>query len=147
MTACGILNQDGQRKGADSCLAIRHKDAMTDDEIIFAVEAFAFDAGPVTAERRNRGFTLFHVATGTPIARLRPVKGHDGLFDILYWSLWKERWVHFGMRQAMRIDPLTGVLKVMIGIRLLESVISVRLFQLGATIWALHGGPSARTLP
>jgi hypothetical protein len=96
MTACDILNQDGQRKGADSCLAIRHKDAMTDDEIIFAVEAFAFDAGPVTAERRNRGFTLFHVATGTPIARLRPVKGHDGLFDILYWSLWKERWVHFG---------------------------------------------------
>jgi hypothetical protein len=84
MTACGILNQDGQRKGADSCLAIRHKDAMTDDEIIFAVEAFAFDAGPVTAERRNRGFTLFHVATGTPIAGLRPVKGHDGLFDILY---------------------------------------------------------------
>jgi len=43
MTACDILNQDGQRKGADSCLAIRHKDAMTDDEIIFAVEAFAFD--------------------------------------------------------------------------------------------------------
>ena len=96
MTACDILNQDGQRKGADSRLAIRHKDAMTDDEIIFAVEAFAFDAGPVTAERRNRGFTLFHVATGTPIARLRPVKGHDGLFDILYWSLWKEHWVHFG---------------------------------------------------
>ena len=64
MTACDILNQDRQRKGADSCLAIRHKDAMTDDEIIFAVEAFAFDAGPVTAERRNRGFTLFHVATG-----------------------------------------------------------------------------------
>jgi hypothetical protein len=89
MTACDILNQDGQRKGADSRLAIRHNDAMTDDEIIFAVEAFAFDAGPVTAECRNRGFTLFHVATGTPIARLRPVKGHDGLFEAMSRSLLK----------------------------------------------------------
>jgi hypothetical protein len=97
--------------GADSRLAILHKDAMRDDEIIFAVEAFRFDAGPVTAERRNHGFTLIHVATATPIARLRPVKGHDGLFDILYWSLWKERWVCFGpfgrtvttLDQALRI--------------------------------------------
>ena len=69
---------------------------MTDDDIIHLIENFDFDAGHVAVERRNRGFTLFHVATGTPIARLRPVKGHDGLFDILYWSLWKERWVHFG---------------------------------------------------
>jgi hypothetical protein len=70
---------------------------MTDDEIIDTVEAFQFHAGPLTAERRNRGFTLIHVATGTPIARLNPIKGHDGLFDILYWSLWKERWVPFGL--------------------------------------------------
>ena len=96
----------GQGLSADSRPAIHHNGAMTDDEIIFAVEAFRFDAGPVTAERRNRGFTLFHVATGTPIARLRPVKGHDGLFDILYWSLWKERWVHFGPfgRTAAALD-------------------------------------------
>jgi hypothetical protein len=95
-----------KRADADSRRAIPHKDAMTDDEIIDAVEAFEFDAGPVTAERRNRGFTLFHVETGTPIARLRPVKGHDGLFDILYWSLWKERWVHFGPfgRTAAKLD-------------------------------------------
>jgi hypothetical protein len=70
---------------------------MTDDEIIAKVEAFRFDEGAVTAERRNRGFTLIHMATGTPIARLNPIKGHDGLFDILYWSLWKERWVPFGL--------------------------------------------------
>jgi hypothetical protein len=38
---------------------------MTDDEIIAKVEAFRFDEGPVTAERRNRGFTLIHMATGT----------------------------------------------------------------------------------
>jgi hypothetical protein len=69
---------------------------MTDEEIIAQVETFRFDAGPMTAERRNRGFTLIHVATGSPIARLRPIKGHDDLFDILYWSLWKERRVHFG---------------------------------------------------
>lgn len=69
---------------------------MTDEEIIKQVEAFAFDAGPMTAERRNRGFTLIHATTGTPIARINPVKGHDGLFDLLYWSLWKERWVPFG---------------------------------------------------
>ena len=90
----------------DSRLAMRQNGAMTDDEIIFAVEAFRFDAGQLSAERRNRGFTLFHVETGTPIARLRPVKGHDGLFDILYWSLWKERWVHFGPfgRTATTLD-------------------------------------------
>jgi hypothetical protein len=79
---------------------------MTDDEIIDKVEAFHFRAGPLTAERRNRGFTLILVATGTPIARLNPIKGHDGLFDILYWSLWKERWVRFGPfgRTATNLD-------------------------------------------
>ena len=90
----------------DSRDAVRHNDAMTDDEIIDKVEAFHFRAGPLTAERRNRGFTLIHVATGTPIARLNPIKGHDGLFDILYWSLWKERWVRFGPfgRTATNLD-------------------------------------------
>ena len=90
----------------DSRDAVRDNDAMTDEEIIDKVEAFRFDAGPLTAERRNRGFTLIHAATGTPIARLNPVKGHDGLFDILYWSLWKERWVPFGPfgRTATNLD-------------------------------------------
>lgn len=91
---------------ADNRAAIRHNKAVTDDEIIDAVEAFRFDAGPLTAERRNRGFTLIHAATGTSIARLNPVKGHDRLFDILYWSLWKERWVPFGPfgRTATTLD-------------------------------------------
>jgi hypothetical protein len=85
---------------------------MTDDEIISAVEAFRFDAGRMTAQRRNRGFTLIHVETGTPIARLNPIKGHDGLFDILYWSLWKERWVPFGLfgRPAATIDEALRVI-------------------------------------
>ena len=91
---------------ADSRGAIPQNGAMTDDEIIDAVEAFQFAAGPLTAERRNRGFTLIHAATGTPIARLNPIKGHDGLFDVLYWSLWKERWVPFGPfgRTATALD-------------------------------------------
>jgi hypothetical protein len=42
-----------------------------------------------------RGFTLIHAATGIPIARLRPI-GCNDLVEILYWSLWKERWVPFG---------------------------------------------------
>jgi len=55
-------------------------------------------------------FTLIHAATGYPVARLRPI-GRDDLVDILYWSLWKERWVPFGpfgrtaapVKQAVRI--------------------------------------------
>ena len=65
---------------------------------------------PVAVERRNRGFTLIHAETGVPIARLRPI-GRDDLVDILYWSLWKERWMPFGpfgrtaapVEQAVRI--------------------------------------------
>jgi hypothetical protein len=84
---------------------------MRDEEIIRRVEAFRFHAGAMTAERRNRGFTLMHVATGIPIARLRKVAGEEDQFDLLYWSLCKERWVPFGpfdrtvttLAQALRI--------------------------------------------
>ena len=83
---------------------------MSNDDIIQLIETFDFDAGPVVVERRNRGFTLIHAETGVPIARLRPI-GRDDLVDILYWSLWKERWVPFGpfgrtaapVEQAVRI--------------------------------------------
>ncbi len=68
---------------------------MTDDDIIQLIETFAFDAGPVVAQRRNRGFTLVHAETGVPIARLRPL-GRDDLYEILYWSLRNERWAPFG---------------------------------------------------
>jgi hypothetical protein len=78
---------------------------MTDDDIIQRIEAFDFDAGPVVAERRNRGFTLVHAATGIPVARLRP-QGRDDLYEILYWALWKERWAPFGPfgRMALPVD-------------------------------------------
>jgi hypothetical protein len=48
---------------------------------------------------------LFHAETGVPIARLRPI-GRDNLVDIIYWSLWKERWAPFGPfgRTAAPVD-------------------------------------------
>ena len=78
---------------------------MTDDEIVQLIEAFDFDAGPVAVERRNRGFTLIHAETGVPIARLRPL-GRDDLYEIRYWSSWKERWASFGPfgRTALPIE-------------------------------------------
>ncbi|MGC1860396.1 MAG: hypothetical protein WA733_04540 [Methylocystis sp.] len=80
---------------------------MNDDDIIGFIENFKFDAGPVAVERRNRGFTLIHAATGLPIARLRPI-GRDDLVDILYWSLWRERWVPFGPLWTHRRTRQTG---------------------------------------
>jgi hypothetical protein len=60
--------------------------------------------------RSNGAITLIHAETGVPIARLRPI-GRDDLVDILYWSLWTERWMPFGpfgrtaapVEQAVRI--------------------------------------------
>jgi hypothetical protein len=90
---------------------IRYDRAMTNADIVRRVEAFRFRAGPITAEERNRGFTLIHAATGIPIARLRKIAGEDDQFDILYWSLRKQRWMPFGpfgrtvtsLDQALRI--------------------------------------------
>ena len=50
--------------------------------------------------------------TGTPIPRLNPVKAHDGLFDILYWSLWKKRWVPLGPfgRTATTLDEALRII-------------------------------------
>jgi len=79
----------GQRR------AIHDNGVMTDDDIIQLIENFAFDAGPVVAQQRNRGFTLIHAETGVPIARLRPL-GRDDLYEILYWSLRNGRWAAFG---------------------------------------------------
>jgi len=70
---------------------------MKDEHIIRGVEALRFHGGAMTAaERRSRGFTLIHVATGIPIARLRKVAGEKDQFDILYRSLCKKPWAPFG---------------------------------------------------
>ncbi len=77
---------------------------MTDD-IVQRVERFRFPRGAVTAERRNRGYTLYHDLSGAPVARLRPT-GRDNSVEVLYWSAWKERWTPTGAlgRTIMPID-------------------------------------------
>jgi hypothetical protein len=49
---------------------------------------------PDAAEQRSR-----------PVARLRPT-GTDGRFEVLYWSLWKQRWASTGPfgRTILSID-------------------------------------------
>jgi hypothetical protein len=61
------------------------------DAIIQRIERFAFPQGGVCAERRHRGYTLTHAATGAPVARLRPDPDSDHV-EVLYWSLRTDRW-------------------------------------------------------
>ena len=69
-------------------------DPMASD-IVQRIERFRFPRGAVVPERRNRGYTLYHVPSGAPIARLRPT-GHDDSVEVLYWSAWKKRWMAVG---------------------------------------------------
>ena len=71
-----------------------YRPAMT-DPIVQRIERFRCARGPLTAERRNRGYTLYHAMSGQPVARLRPTD-QDGRVEVLYWSLWKERWARAG---------------------------------------------------
>lgn len=66
-----------------------------DDAIIQHIEAFRCARGTLLAERRNRGYTLYHASSGAPVARLRPTASADR-FEVVYWSLWKERWASTG---------------------------------------------------
>ena len=66
-----------------------------DDPIIQCVERFCCPRGALFAERRNRGYTLYDASSGAPVARLRPT-GHPNKFEILYCSLWKQRWTSTG---------------------------------------------------
>jgi len=65
------------------------------DPIIQQIEQFPCPRGTLHAERRNRGYTLYDDASGASVARLRAA-AQDGRFEVLYWSLWKERWVVAG---------------------------------------------------
>jgi hypothetical protein len=77
---------------------------MTDD-IVQRIERFHFPRGAVLAERRNRGYTLYHALSGSPVARLRPTGRSDSV-EILYWSAWKERWAVTGLfgRTVLPVD-------------------------------------------
>jgi hypothetical protein len=69
--------------------------AAMGDPIIQCVEQFHCSRGALFAERRNRGYTLYDARSGAPVARLRPT-GSEDRFEVLYWSLWKERWAPTG---------------------------------------------------
>jgi hypothetical protein len=75
------------------------------DPILQRIEAFRSPRGQLHAERQNRGYTLYRADTGTRVARLRPI-GRDDRVEVLYWSLWKERWIRAGPlgRAALSID-------------------------------------------
>lgn len=75
------------------------------DPIVQRIEAFRCRRGRLLAERRNRGYTLYHADSGVPVARLR-MAGQDERVEVLYWSLWKERWTRAGPlgRAVLSID-------------------------------------------
>jgi hypothetical protein len=78
---------------------IRQRDdlscAVMSDPIIQRIESFRSRRGQLAAERRNRGYTLYRASSGAPVARLRPTVQNDRV-EVLYWSLWKERWTNAG---------------------------------------------------
>jgi hypothetical protein len=76
-----------------------------DDPIILRIERFRCSRGVLFAERRNRGYTLYNANSGTPLARV-PSVGTDGSFEVLYWSLWENRWASTGPfgRTVLPID-------------------------------------------
>ena len=61
------------------------KRPMTDD-VAQRIERYQFPRGAVTAQRRNRGYTLSHVLSGALVARLRPT-GDNGRFEVLTGQL------------------------------------------------------------
>ena len=60
------------------------------DPIIRSIESFRCRRGRLSAERRNRGYTLYYAGSSAAVARLRPT-GQDDRVEVLYWSLWKEK--------------------------------------------------------
>jgi hypothetical protein len=78
-----------------------------DDPIIQRIERFCCSGATLCAERRNRGYTL--TQSGALAARLRPPKCNDR-FEVLYWSLWKNRWASTGPfgRTVLSIEDALG---------------------------------------
>ena len=53
----------------------------------------AFDeqhGGGIFVRKDTRGYTLIRQDDGVPVARLRP--GKEGLFEVLYWNPYQDRW-------------------------------------------------------
>ena len=60
------------------------------DTIIHQIEQFRCSREALFAGRRNRGYTLYDAGSAAPVAPPRPI-GQERRFEVLYWSLWKER--------------------------------------------------------
>jgi hypothetical protein len=82
------IHRDIRRQSDLSC-------AVMTDPIIQRIVSFDCSRGQLVAEPRNRGYTLYRASSGTPIARLRLI-GQNDRVEVLYWSLWKERWTSGG---------------------------------------------------
>jgi hypothetical protein len=85
------------------------------DFIQSQIEAFNNQhGGGVSVRKDTRGYTLMREDDGIPVARLRP-KG-QGLFEVLYWNPYHERWrpvgsfgTILGLKQSLEFiadDPL-----------------------------------------
>jgi len=87
------------------------------DPITNRIERFRCSRGTLCAERRNRGYTLYSAQSGALVARLRRTTCNDR-FEILYWSLWKNRWTSTGpfgrtvlsIEDALRFHRIWGYL-------------------------------------
>jgi len=64
-------------------------------DITQQIGGFPFSRGAVHVERRNRGYSIYHAASGAPVARLRPDAAGNH-FEVLYWSLGKDGWTATG---------------------------------------------------
>jgi hypothetical protein len=76
-----------------------------DDPITQRIQRFRCSRGTLLAERCNRGYTLYSARSGALVARLRPT-GSDDKCEVLYRSLWKDRWASTGPfgRTVLSID-------------------------------------------
>ena len=112
-------NQVGRRIGRGKAPAARPPAASGEpiilDFIQSQIEVFNDQhGGGVTVRKDARGYTLMREDDGIPVARLRP-KG-QGLFEVLYWKPYHERWrpvgsfgTILGLKQSLEFiadDPL-----------------------------------------
>jgi hypothetical protein len=89
---------------------------MTEDPIIKRIESFHCRRGQLLAERRNRSYTLYRAGSGALVARLRPT-GQDDRVEVLYYSLWKERWTKASLF-GRTVLPLDQALRFIASARL-----------------------------
>ncbi len=70
---------------------LREPRAVILDFIQGQIEAFdAEHGGGIFVRKDSRGYTLIREEDGIPVARLRPRA--EGLFQVLYWNPYQDRW-------------------------------------------------------